>query len=109
MSRRASPARGSIRSKPIPACAEAPSTRLPANRRGIGAATGIFSVVNVALLLPLPFPDADRLVVLESFEARDPATLAVVALTLLGAATLACLIPARRAARTDPMLGLREP
>jgi putative ABC transport system permease protein len=38
----------------------------------------------------------------------DPATFAVVALLLLVVAAFACYIPARRAARIDPLLALRE-
>ncbi|HXI31986.1 MAG TPA: ABC transporter permease [Vicinamibacterales bacterium] len=39
--------------------------------------------------------------------ARDPLTLAVVALLLTGIALVACLLPARRAARIDPVVALR--
>ena len=38
----------------------------------------------------------------------DLPTLGVVGVTLLVAATLACLLPARRAARTNPILALKE-
>jgi ABC-type antimicrobial peptide transport system permease subunit len=39
----------------------------------------------------------------------DPATYALAALALAGAAALACLAPALRAARLDPAAILREP
>jgi len=38
----------------------------------------------------------------------DPVSLLGAALTLIGAATLGCLIPARRAMRVDPMVALRR-
>jgi putative ABC transport system permease protein len=41
-------------------------------------------------------------------ESVDPLTLAVIAATLLAAALIACIVPARRAASVDPMVALRQ-
>ena len=46
--------------------------------------------------------------VLYGVNGADPATLAAVSLVLGAAALLACLLPARRASRVDPMVALRN-
>jgi putative ABC transport system permease protein len=46
--------------------------------------------------------------VLFGVEPTDPATFAAVALTMIGVAMLACLIPGRRATNVDPAVALRH-
>jgi putative ABC transport system permease protein len=46
--------------------------------------------------------------VLFGVEPTDPATFAIVALTMIGVAVLACLIPGRRATNVDPAVALRH-
>jgi putative ABC transport system permease protein len=58
----------------------------------IGANATIFTWLDGLVLHPLP----------------DPATLVTIALLLAFAALAACYVPARRAARIDPMVALRH-
>jgi putative ABC transport system permease protein len=60
----------------------------------------------LGLAVSLPLASALR-GVLYGVAATDPATYALVALVLLGSALLACLVPARRALRLDPVVALR--
>jgi putative ABC transport system permease protein len=39
---------------------------------------------------------------------REPLLLAASALTMIAVAALACLLPARKAARVDPMIAIRS-
>jgi hypothetical protein len=77
---------------------------------GLGANAAIFSVVNSVLLQPLPFRDADRLVLLSTVgvTAADPLTLAAADVFVSAVACAACYIPARRAMRLDPTVVLRR-
>jgi ABC-type antimicrobial peptide transport system permease subunit len=91
---------------------------------GIGATTAVFSVVYGVLLRPLPYPDADRLVelseehpgavtarfmrsVLFGVAPLDVTSFVAAPVVLALVAALACLLPARRAASTDPAEALR--
>jgi len=66
---------------------------------GAGLAIGIAASLAAARLLTT---------VLFGVKPNDAATLAAVSLTLLVVATAACLVPARRAARVDPVVALRD-
>ncbi|MGE0866315.1 MAG: ABC transporter permease [Vicinamibacterales bacterium] len=65
---------------------------------------GIGVAIGVAVSLPLVPLLASQLYGIESF---DPATFVLVPVTLLTIATLAALVPARRAMRIDPLAALR--
>jgi macrolide transport system ATP-binding/permease protein len=65
-------------------------------------------VCGLAIGLPLAIASARGIrSLLYGLEPFDPSTLSVVAVTILGVATLAGYIPALRASRVDPMVALR--
>jgi len=70
------------------------------------ALTGVATGVVAALILTRVLSSFSRL--LYGVRASDPFTLIAIPLLLISAALLACYIPARRAARLDPMIALRH-
>jgi putative ABC transport system permease protein len=64
----------------------------------IGATAGVSSGLAAARLLKR---------VLFSVDPTEPATFALAILVLVAVALLACFIPARRAAKVDPIVALR--
>jgi putative ABC transport system permease protein len=64
-----------------------------------GALVGLIAAVVLAVGIGMSIPGVD---------ARDPANYAAVALTIAAVAFLASYLPARRAARIDPLLALRQ-
>jgi hypothetical protein len=100
---------------------------------GIGANTAVFSVIEAALLRELPFPEPERLVVLHERSSSgmtslaaalvggrlmqrflcdvapiDLVSFAAVPLIVAAVTLVACLIPACRAMRIDPLVALRS-
>jgi putative ABC transport system permease protein len=82
---------------------------LPANVRGlILGRTMRLAAAGLALGLAGAFVVTRYLAsLLYEVRASDPATFVVVSVVLAAAALAACLIPARRAMRVDPMVALR--
>jgi len=77
---------------------------------GIGANTAVFSVLNAVLLRPLPFRELQTRLfqsLLFGVGATDLPTLIAVTVILGAIASIACLVPARRATLVDPIQAIR--
>jgi putative ABC transport system permease protein len=77
--------------------------RMVARQAGAPVLAGLAIGIGCALLLSRFLAS-----MLYSVTPQDPVTLACVSMTLLAAAAVAMALPARRAARTDPMVALRQ-
>jgi putative ABC transport system permease protein len=74
---------------------------------GVRSALGASTATVVGLILKRGMLMAAAGLVLGLVVARDPLTIAAVAAILAFVALLACYVPARRAAKVDPMICLR--
>jgi ABC-type antimicrobial peptide transport system permease subunit len=69
----------------------------------IGLNATVFTFVNAVLIRGLPFHHPEQIAV----PTRDPVTFAIIVSVLVVVTLAACLIPARRATRLDPLNALR--
>ena len=86
-----------------PVLSHSPSERLFLRRTGVHVALGVTLGLAGALAA-----GALLQAFLVQTSARDPLTLTLVVLLLIVVAGVACLVPARRAARLDPVSALRQ-
>jgi len=78
---------------------------------GIGAASAAFSVVHAVLVRALPFPEPERPLlahVLFGVTPMDPVTFTCALALVVALPLLAGWLPARRAARPDPLRALHQ-